>query len=117
MSNSLPFTDPADYPSACAVIAAPDHRTDDQYVAYFVFELDPIQYMQDLLAEGNYDPFHDPYADHRSIASAGEMISGTGTLATISDYAGFLGMPLIIMPDTSPENYAGQFFVNRDKTV
>lgn len=94
-------------PTAVGVIAYPNTDA-DAYDGWFVFDGDPPQYMQDLLADRNYDPYHDPYADHRSIASAGEMVRATASLDWIADFAASLGLPLVVMPDVSPGNYAGK---------
>ena len=83
-------------PNAVAVIAIPNTDA-DAYDAMYLFEDDP----KDYLLDNNYDPYHDPYESHRSIAAEYEGVLPTNAEHLIN-FAGQTGLPITFIPDITP---------------
>ncbi len=97
-AHAVRTIDPAG-PSANAIIVFPNTDTDG-WDAFYAFEEDPANYLIGLLRERNYDPMHDPFADHRSIQA--EYEGSLYDADQLTNFGGFLGLPITFLPDVSP---------------
>jgi hypothetical protein len=91
--------DPANWPDAIAIVVFPNPDTDG-WDAFYAFREDPTNYVLDALTNRNYDPMHDPYANHRSIGA--EYDGSYYSADQLVNFAGFTGVPITFIPDITP---------------